>query len=622
MKNTSPSNENRSKRYDIETGASKAGIRTKLAIPRRALAEIPVAAALMLSLFSFAAAADEQGHRVAVFKAADVKSAAKPIAGEAVEISRSIPGLLPFDAQALAAAKAAAGTGRFAAENAPMSLASTAVPKVIKGFDGIRDAHVSPPDPSSAVGKSRYIELTNAGFRITDKNATLRGFGTLANLFGWQEKTDTFTPNIMHPQIIWDPSKNRFFITGDIVITGAHPDPQHYLAYVFSKTDSPSTAADFCQYALGPFPHFPDDPQLGDTNDAVLIGVNTFESKEVETFLESDIFSISKPPAGTACPDPAKFAAHILGPLETADSRTAKADPPFSIELAFNPVPANQLDSSPRGWVVGTQGQIPAAELELWKITTTASGDVTIGSMKGKKIPVPAYTVPQNAPQPGTVSEIRTLDARLRQTVSAINPARGSKVSLWAQHTVSRNVPLPPTYWPPSGAEVRWYEIDPTTATLFSRGKLSSTARFYFNAAISPNRAVNGASKKFGDTMVLQANVTSTGILPTINSQGEPNPEANAAYMPQLYPSIVAVSKKGNNPQSAVTMVKPGTQILDDFTCAAVCLWGQYAGLTPDPTPPASAKQGLLWGNNELGGGASNANASAPWQTWNFILAP
>jgi hypothetical protein len=114
--------------------------------------------------------------------------------------------------------------------------------------------------------------------------------------------------------------------------------------------------------------------------------------------------------------------------------------------------------------------------------------------------------------------------------------------------------------------------------------------------------------------MVLQASATSTGILPL-------NPSILAGSEPQIYPSIYAVSKKGDNAQSAVTLVKEGTQILDDFTCDPLCRWGDYAGLTPDPTPPAGAARGRLWGNNELGTGPSSATDAA-WQTWNFVIDP
>lgn len=598
MKNISPSKTTRSKRNHTRNGSVEWIYRDRM---RRIAREMSLKAVLvsgLLCVFSISASAANLGRNVELAKVSDLNIASGSITANNTTSFR-IHSPLPFDAEALSAAKAAAKTNNLI-DMPSIPLAAPSAPTVIKGFLGMRDATVSPPDTTGAVGKTRYIELSNAGFRINDKNTALRGLGSLALLFGWPANSDAFDP-----QVIWDPSKNRFFITGAIIVSTT----QYYLAYVFSKTDTPNSFADFCQYALGPFLSFPDYPKLGDTKDVVLVGVNTFTPGDA--FIESDIISISKPPAGTVCPDPQTFTARIFGPLKTSSGTQA-----------FTPVPANQIDGSSTGWVVGIPvppdiTAPPSNELVLWKVTSTQAGDAAIASLNGKEIPVPFYTLPQNAPQPGTTNELDTLDTRLTQAVSAVNPARGGKVSLWTQHTVSHQTQLPPPYYPPSGAEVRWYEIDPLNNWLYSRGKLTSTARFYFNGAISPDRVVNGKTKKFGNTMVLQASGTATGILPLYQS-------SVAGYSGQIFPSIFAVSKQGDNAQSAVTLVKEGTQILDDFTCTPLCRWGDYAGLTPDPTPPniATRTRGRLWGNNELGGGASSPTADAPWQAWNFIIDP
>ncbi|MGR8932944.1 MAG: hypothetical protein ACU837_00970 [Gammaproteobacteria bacterium] len=556
-----------------------------------------------MSFFGLSAQAVEFGRPVEIFKASHLHIVDNTKAPVGNRHKFNVPGPLPFDAEALATAKAAAEGENLTPDSSLILASLPAGPKVVKGFSGIKNANVAPPDTTGAVGKTRYIELSNSEFRISDKNAALKNAGSLAALFGWPAKIDG--PSVFDPQVIWDPSTNRFFITGDIIVARDTEAAQFYLAYVFSKTDTPNSAADFCQYALGPLSNFPDYPKLGDTKDVILIGTNTFSP--ADAFIESDIFSISKPPAGKSCPDPSRFTARVFGPLKTSSGATA-----------FTPVPANQIDGSSIGWVVGRPAALPGKELALWKITSSKSGNATIANLKGEQIPVPSYTVPQSAPQPGTPYKLDTLDARPTQAISAVNPARNSKVSLWTQHTVSHENTLPPPFNSPSGAEVRWYEIDPVNGTLFSKGKLTSTSRFYFNGSISPDRVVNGSTKKFGSTMVLQASSTSTGILPLAPSA--------LAYIPQIYPSIYAVSKKGNNAQSAVKLVKQGTLILDDFTCAddAVCRWGDYSALTPDPAPPNLAKRtkGRVWGNNELGGGASSATVSAPWQTWNFILDP
>lgn len=519
-------------------------------------------ATLIAGLFCMPAGAVEQSQSIELIAADEALTAdiMLPSGNNQNIVSR-----LPADAQELAAGKAAAETeaAMIAAELGIEPLAPPPGPKVIKGFAGQKDPTISPPDTTGAVGTTRYIEPLNQVFKIWDKSGAVKGSGTLEALFG--------TPsgiNVFDPQVIWDANTNRFYITGDIVVSNT----DHRLAFVFSKTASPNSAADFCKYFLTYGANFPDFPKLGDTKDVVLIGANVFNPN---VFLRSDLVYISKPPAGSTCPAASTFKFGVFGPLKTSTGA-----------LAFTPVPANQIDGSSIGWIVGRPAAVPATganQLVLWKVTSTLSGTATIASTIGKKVPVTAYKIPANAPQPGTTHRIDTSDTRPTQAVSAINPKRSNKVSLWTQHTVFGG----------PGAEVRWYEINPVTNALFSNGKLSSTVRFYYNGAISPDRAVNGATKKFGDTMGLQATGSSSS----------------------LFPSIFAVSKRGINAQSAVTNVKIGTLKMDDFSCSPVCRWGDYSGLTPDPLPPAGAIHGRLWGNNELGAGTT-------WSTWNFVIDP
>ncbi|MGR8932942.1 MAG: hypothetical protein ACU837_00960 [Gammaproteobacteria bacterium] len=515
--------------------------------------------ALIAALFCIPAQADEQGRVMQLQNASDTDAGVQSSA----PVPQTIVSPLPADAEELAAGKAAAEAEAGTAAMEIVPLAPPPGPKVVKSFAGQKDPTGSPPDTTSAVGTTRYIEPLNRVFKIWDKSGSVKGSGTLQALFGVPSDI-----NVFDPQVIWDPSTNRFYLTGDVVVS----DTDNRLFFGFSKTASPNKADDFCKYFLGYGAEFPDFPKLGDTNKAVLIGANVFGPS---SFLRSDLVSISKPPAGKSCPDASTFKVAVFGPLKTSSGA-----------LAFTPVPANQIDGASTGWIVGRPASVPAAganQLVLWKVNTTTSGTTTIANKNGKKIAVKAYKIPANAKQPNTTHLIDTSDTRPTQAVSAVNPNRSNKVSLWTQHTVFGG----------AGAEVRWYEINPAGNALFASGKLSSTARYYFNAAISPDRAVKGSTKKFGNTMGLQVSGSSSS----------------------LFPSIYAVSKRGSNAQSALTTVRKGTQKMDDFTCSPVCRWGDYAGLTPDPTPPAGAAHGRLWGNNELGAGTT-------WTTRNFAIDP
>ena len=247
-------------------------------------------------------------------------------------------------------------------------------------------------------------------------------------------------------------------------------------------------------------------------------------------------------------------------------------------------MPANQTDTSATGYVAAVDGNSPSTKLSLFKVSKNTDGSAKIAA-KGKTVTVPSYSVPPSAPQSGTSSTLDTLDGRLTQAVSAIDPAHGT-VALWTQHTVSGG----------AGSEVRWYEIDPAADTVFQSGKATSGSLYEFNGAISPNRIVNGATKAFGSDMAMSFDRTSSSV----------------------HPSIAMVSKIGAAAQSSPVLVKSSPSSLNDFTCSP-CRWGDYAGATPDPAPPAGTSR--VWMVNEWVVEPGSASGSG-WGTWNFAITP
>ena len=146
--------------------------------------------------------------------------------------------------------------------------------------------------------------------------------------------------------MIWDPGTKRFYYLADDI------NGDNFLSLGFSKNASPNTAADWCKYNLDyGASDFPDYPKLGDTKDFTLIGVNVFTGNP---FTGSDVLAVTKPAAGTACPDPASF-----GVTQQTDLQNANG------AQAFTPVPANQTDTSGTGWIVARPAAIPAAGSDL-----------------------------------------------------------------------------------------------------------------------------------------------------------------------------------------------------------------------------------------------------------------
>jgi hypothetical protein len=437
--------------------------------------------------------------------------------------------------------------------------------------DGAFDTGVGPSDSTGAAGTTRYIELVNERVRILTKAGGFLSQGTLTQLGGVAS-----TDNVFDPQVIWDGRTNRFYYVMDDVVSSS----DNRLAFGFSKTASPNSAADFCHYrtsSLGT--RFPDYPKLGDTANRVMIGVNSFDTIE-GNFVGSDLLSITKPAAGTTCPSPTTF---TLGRIT-------------NLSNAFTPVPANQTDSSTTGFGVARNLSLPSSTLKVYTVFENAT--TRTFNLSTRNLPVAKYDVPNNAPQPGTNSKvIDTSDARPTQAVSAFDPLRG-RVSIWTQHTVLGG----------SGASVRWYEINPFTSTpsLFQQQNINGTSGLHvFNGAISPNRAVRtGVASRFGDSMVINFN-TSASI---------------------QRPDIRVRSKIGNGALVPSVIVRSSPASLNDFTCndpnnPNVCRWGDYAAATPDPLPLSSDPRGRVWSTNQFVRTTGSLSSSG-WGTRNFAARP
>jgi hypothetical protein len=452
---------------------------------------------------------------------------------------------------------------------------SAAAPTAAVTWKGLANPGRSPSDSTGAIGITRYIETVNSKVGIYDRTGALITSASLDTF--WNEASN----ENFDPQVMWDARTDRFYYAGDSVASSV----DNRLAFGFSKSDSPNNASsDWCHYEVGYGINFPDYPKLGDSRDFGLIGVNVFTGT---TFTGSDIVAIGKP-VGTAaigtCPDPSTFAFGVGADLRTANGTTA----------AFTPVPATEVDANGTGFVVARPVQLPAARLTIFTVKKNLDGTPNIAT-KGKDVSVPSYTLPPAAPQADTIRTLDTLDSRPTQAVAAIDPSQGSVFALWTQHTVSGG----------AGAEVRWYEINPATATLLQSGKVTSSKLFSFNGAISPDRLVMGTTKAFGGNMVLGFNTSSS----------------------TTFPVIKMVSKLAGAAQSAPVKVKgsPGFDV--DFGCPGstdVCRWGDYASATPDPAAPTAATQGVVWLTsmwNRDGSTIDPATGTA-WQTWNWAANP
>lgn len=444
---------------------------------------------------------------------------------------------------------------------------------------GTTNTNSAPPDNEGAIGPTRYIQTINTAVRIYNRsNGAAIASGSLNQLAHNGSGINSFDP-----QIIWDPTTNRFYYAMDSIFSST----DNRISFGFSKTSSPANVTtDWCHYRLSYGRPFPDYPKLGDSRYFIILGVNVFANNGTGGFVGSDIVAISKPINGaiTACP------------AGTSLKRGKKANiKDTGNKQVFTPVPANQIDTIGTGYVVAVSGDLPSNKLWFFNVTRhPTTGAPVFGNARG--VTVSAYNTPPSARQPTFTQVLDTLDGRNTQAIQARNPSRsGAVYSFWTQHTIASA----------SVSGVRWYEINPapTTPVVLRSGTIATSNTFLFNAAISPDRKVHASSTGFGRNFVINYNAASR-----VNS---------------ISPRIVAASSV-NGASLSYLIVKNGVSGYRDFTCPKggdVCRWGDYAAATPDPAPTTTGR-GVVWGTNQYSGLANPPAGGVNWRTQIFALQP
>jgi hypothetical protein len=454
--------------------------------------------------------------------------------------------------------------------------AAPRAPVIVGGFNepGQSGALSTPPDTTGAIGPLSFVQLVNRRAAIFERtNGTRRASGTLNALANAPASVSSFDP-----QVIWDATTNRFYYA----FVSIYSATDHRLSFGFSKTSDPANVTtDWCRYTYAYGDQFPDYPKLGDSRYFIIIGANIYQGKG-GVRIGSDVVAISKPAAGTTCPAASTFKSGKKSSLVDSAGK-----------LVFTPVPANQIDLAATGYVVARNGSpLPANKLWFFNITRNAATGLPIFGA-ARALTVPGYTFPFQADQPTVTQTLDTLDARLTQAVQATDPRLG-KFAFWTQHTIAD----------PSGfvSAVRWYEIDPVPAApvVLRWQTISTPSSFRFNASISPNRRVDGATRAFGASFVIHYSFSSNSIPP----------------------SIVAASSFNGGPLSFAN-VQSGVGPYKDSSCSAanaVCRWGDYSGATPDPRPAIPA--GVVWGTNQFSGVMNPRTTHNDWRTQIFALRP
>jgi hypothetical protein len=448
-------------------------------------------------------------------------------------------------------------------------------PSVLTSFDGPFDLTTGPPDATLAAGPTRIVELVNSQYAIVDRSG-VGVSGPIRDLVG-----ATQSMFLADPQVAWDPQSDRFFYS--IFENRGSTSPDEGIAWGFSKTGTPNSTADWCQYFTR-FDYggsaFPDRPSLGLTSDFVFFVSERFGVPN-EDFQGVDLAWVTKPRKKKQCPR--------KNTLKTGISRLTDSG---GASLEFGTAVRN-VDLSSSGWVIA-QPATSNANLLVYEITKNGPVATVAGP---RVVAVPAYTPPPPAPQAGLTAagaSAPTLETKgyPTQAYGAVDPRFGH-VDIWTAHGVAGG----------AGAAVRWYEINPSAATVDQLGTVEDQSLYVFNGTIAPDRLVNGKIAAFGSDMVMTVNTSS----------------------PTTDVAIGVLSKNGADSQSPITVVKtsPGPNV--DFNCfqptRSSCRWGDYSGTSPDPGAAATGSTGQVWLTNQWNA-ASIDDSTPAWRTFTALTVP
>lgn len=386
-------------------------------------------------------------------------SAAEAAALAAMKDPRG-PSRLTQDPAALAAGKSGAGAptppsrGREGAPAGASEEAATAVlvseevqvaegeptppAQVGKGFTGMNEAGLRPLDPALSVGK-QVVQVINSQVQVRSKSGgSLVGPTSLQTWFGLP---GTF---IFDPYTVYRGDRHY------IIALRADFAANVSQVLVSASTTGFASGA-WCNYV---FPgrlfgtDFADFPRVGATESApgnpnarLVIATNQFDFA-TGAFVQNMVTIINKDHLD-AC-----AAASFVRWFNFDDGEGT---------LAFTQVPVHDYDANGGSMIHLISAEFPAApEVNFWRGTTesfTVDGD-SIAAWDFDEVATLAYSVPPDAPQPGTGALIATNDQRMLEARKRYN-------DIWAFHTTGLGCgPFPTT----SNAHIMNFNSSPAVA--------------------------------------------------------------------------------------------------------------------------------------------------------------
>lgn len=358
-----------------------------------------------------------------------------------------------------------------------------------------------PPDTHGAVGLDHFVEVTNSHIDIFLRTTNARTSIALRSFFGYTTRV------LFDPRAAYDSVWNRWIVIADAF------QESSTLQWQFIAVSTTSNA-------LGPYFIYRvnvafnagdlwDYPQLGMDQDAIIITANVFMASGA--YRGTDMFAVAK--------------ARLYNGLGFSV--------PVFTGLRGTLAPPIVLDQNGKTFLIAASG---GTTLSLYTLTNSSTPN-TIGLAGPVNITVAAYSVPPDAPQPGTTALLDTLDGRF------VNASTQTGDFLWQVHTVALG----------SYAAPKFYQIDTaTTAVVRSAFFFGTSTSHDFNVSI----AANSANDVF---------VTWTMTDPALGTNAQ-----------------VRYSGFDHN-NGSTYILGPGAAAFTSPTWSGGVRWGDYSAVTLDP---------------------------------------
>ncbi|MCX5890664.1 MAG: hypothetical protein NTY36_14645 [Deltaproteobacteria bacterium] len=421
-------------------------------------------------------------------------------------------------------AKAAVSHGRPAPTAPQIVVPATPITNTVN-FAGVDAATAGyyPPATHGAAGRDYFAEVTNSHLDIYLKAApnTLVQSGSTED---WLGATPGYFAN---PRLIYDPVYDRWIFL--VTQMRTPDDPTHqYLYLAVSLTSDPT--GDFYLYTID----VSDDsvsgntlwdyPQLGQDRNAIIV---TGDFYDLDTgYIDSRMFPVAK----SLLYNSQAFTLNLFTGLDGT--------------LA----PPMVLDVNPYSFLVTADWYTYDNYVTLYALQGSDTDNPLVFT---NYIPVPTFSLPPYAPQPGTSEELDTLDARFENASTQIGN------SLFQVHTIDVD----------GYATPRFYEFDTLNKSVIQSGNFyGSPTSSDFNASIAANR--------HKDVFVTWSSTDAANLV-----------KAQVRVSGRLHTGRPGVISSGSSLYDSTTFLSGEPSDLGP----SLQQWGTYSAVCLDPTDPRGA---------------------------------